>query len=131
MPGDPVMEAAFADAEIQQEVDEFVKGDQHTEGVVAMDVSEGKDVLTSTARGKPLWNRETGVSSMVLTDQAKLRLGQVFPIDIKGFLPMGCSQNLIDAQHLKPENKDLSVVLIVFNDQDFLQLHFFHRTSTV
>lgn len=82
---DVVMEAAFKDAEIQQEVDEFKKGDVHQEGVdIQMDdetMVEKGSVVTSTARGKPLWNRETGVMSMVLTDQAKLRLGQVFPMD--------------------------------------------------
>ena len=84
MPGkDAVMEAAFEDAEIQQEVDEFVKGDVHQENVeLQMDdpVTEST-VVTSSARGKPMWNRETGVMSMVLTDQAKLRIGQLFPMD--------------------------------------------------
>lgn len=79
------MEAAFKDAEIEQEAEEFKKGDAYQEKVdIQMDdeqVVEKGSVVTSTARGGPMWNRETGVMSMVLTDQAKLRLGQIFPMD--------------------------------------------------
>ena len=81
---DQVIDAAFKDAEIALEVEEFRKGGPHQENVkIEMDdttVTES-NLLTSSAKGRPLWNRETGDMSMVLTDQAGLRLGQLFPMD--------------------------------------------------
>lgn len=80
-----VMEAAFDEAQIAQEAEEFRKGEIHQESVEIKTGDEGiteqTDTLTSSARGKPMWNRETGVPSFILTDQAKLRIAQRFPDD--------------------------------------------------
>lgn len=100
------MEAAFKDAEISQEVEEFKKGGPHQENVdITMDdtaVTES-NVVTSTARGRPLWNRETGVMSMVLTDQAKLRLGQLFPMNHPA--PEFRGQRVYTMQEMQPVNQ--------------------------